>query len=277
MKINDLKNYIGFGIAGNFAHHLDQAGEAKDFVDVIVDEENAPKGIFPFYAKYTNSFLNIFPLSNNVINIPKDESYKVQVEPEVALVCDIIYKEEKVTDIKINYFTAYNDCSVREPAAPKISMKKNWGENSKGVSLDFIKVDKFDENGIMDDYAIASFLKDKDGLHEYGQDSSINTYSYFHNKLKNWIINKLNTQKDFGPLEDLNIIIKENSYPKNMIIAIGATRYTDFGEHRFLQKEDEIYVCLYNKNKYTHEEIKNNIKNKNKKLDDTSILHQIVI
>jgi len=277
MDINDLKDYIGFGIAGNFAHHLDQAGEAKDFIDVIVDEDNAPKGIFPFYAKGTNSFLNTFPLSHDTISIPSDISYKVQVEPEVALVCEIIYKNDKVIDLKINKFTAYNDCSIREPGAPKISQKKNWGKNTKGISLDFINIDKFELNGIMDDYAISSFLKDKDGFHEYGKDSNINTYSYFHTKLKNWIINKLNTQEDFGPLENLGNIIKENNYPRNMIIAIGATQYTEFGEHRFLQKEDEIYICLYNKNKYTYEEIKNNIKNNYKKLDDTSILHQIVI
>jgi len=277
MKIEDLKEFVGFGIAGNFAHHLDQAGEAKDFVDVIVDEKDAPKGIFPFYAKSTNSFLNIFPLSNNKINIPNDSTYKVQVEPEVALICDIEYENNNIIDIKVNYFTAYNDCSIREPAASKISQKKNWGKNTKGISLDFIKVDKFEKNGIMDDYAIASFLKDSDGFHEYGKDSDIKTYSYFHKKLKNWIINKLNTQEDFGPLENLNNLIKENNNPKKMIIAIGATQYTEFGENRYLKEDDEIFVCLYNKNKYKYSQIKNSISNNNLDLEDTSILHQVVI
>ncbi len=277
MKIEELNNYIGFGIAGNFAHHLDQAGEAKDFINVVVDEEEAPKGIFPFYAKDTNSFLNIFPLSDDKISIPNDQSYKIQVEPEVALICDIEYNENKVSNINVNYFTAYNDCSVREPAAPKISQKKNWGKNTKGISFDFIKVDKFEKDGIMDNYVISSFLKDKDGFHEYGKDSDIKTYSYFHKKLKNWIINKLNTQEDFGPLENLSKIIKENNYPKKMIIAIGATQYTDFGENRYLQKNDEIYICLYNKNKYTYEQIKDNIRNNNLNLEETSILHQIII
>jgi len=277
MNINELKNYIGFGIAGNFAHHLDQAGEAKDFVDVIVDEENAPKGIFPFYAKDSDTFLNIFPLSNDKITIPNDSSYKVQVEPEVALVCEILYEDNKVIDLNINYFTAYNDCSIREPAAAKISMKKNWGKNTKGISNDFIKVDSFEKDGIMDNYAIASFLKDEDGFHEYGKDSNINTYSYFHTKLKNWIINKLNTQKDFGPLEDLHNIIKQNNKPKNMIIAIGATQYTDFGENRYLKKGDEIYICLYNRTKYNYNEIISNIKNDNFNLEGTSILHQVVV
>jgi len=277
MKIEDLKDYIGFGIAGNFAHHLDQAGEAKDFKNVVVEEENAPKGIFPFYAKYTNSFLNTFPLSEDKIFIPDDKSYKIQVEPEVALVCDIIYENNKVSDIKVNYFTAYNDCSIREPGAPKISQKKNWGKDTKGISSEFIKVDKFSKDGVMDRYSIASFLKDKDGFHEYGKDSKIKTYSYFHEKLKNWIINKLNTQEDFGPLEDLIKIIDENNNPKKMIIAIGATQYTEFGENRYLKKDDEIYICLYNNEKYSYTQIKENIKNNKSNLDETSILHQIVI
>ena len=192
MKIKDLEDYIGFGIAGNFAHHLDQAGEAKDFVDVIVEEKDAPKGIFPFYAKDASSFLNIFPLSSNTILIPNDSSYKVQVEPEVALICELKYENNIISDILVKSFSAYNDCSIREPSASKISMKKNWGNNTKGICLEFIDVDKFEVGGVMDNYAIASFLKDKNGLHEYGKDSNVNTYSYFHNKLKNWIITKLN-------------------------------------------------------------------------------------
>ena len=40
---------IGLGVAGNFAGHLEQAGESADFVDVVVADQNAPKGIFPFY------------------------------------------------------------------------------------------------------------------------------------------------------------------------------------------------------------------------------------
>lgn len=43
------KKFLGLGIAGNFALHLDQAGEAEDFKDVITTEEAAPKGIFPFF------------------------------------------------------------------------------------------------------------------------------------------------------------------------------------------------------------------------------------
>ena len=66
-----MKNIIGFGIAGNFAHHLDQAGESSDFVNVKTEEENAPKGIFPFYLPKSDSFLGVYPLSNDIIVAPR--------------------------------------------------------------------------------------------------------------------------------------------------------------------------------------------------------------
>ena len=47
MKI-ELKNTACFGVAGNFTGHLEQAGEAADFVSVAA-AENAPKAVFPTY------------------------------------------------------------------------------------------------------------------------------------------------------------------------------------------------------------------------------------
>ena len=35
-----------------------------------------------------------------------------------------------------------------------------------------------------------------------------------------------------------------------MIISIGATRYTEYGEHTFLQSGDEVIVALYDNNLY---------------------------
>ena len=39
------KNFVGFGIAGNFALHLEQAGELEDFKEVITEDPNGPKGM----------------------------------------------------------------------------------------------------------------------------------------------------------------------------------------------------------------------------------------
>jgi hypothetical protein len=199
------------------------------------------------------------------------------MEPEVALLCDIIYQDDKVIDIIPNYFTAYNDCSIRKPDAKKISQKKNWGKDTKGISNQFIKIDKFSNGGIMDSYYIASFLKRDGKIYPYGEDSAVLTYNYFHEKLINWIINKLNTQKDEGPLEDLSSYIKELDYPKNMIISIGATSYTKFGETGFLKDGDETFVVVYDKNKYCYDEILEHISNQSYSLENSSVLHQEVI
>jgi len=47
-RMEQYKNYLGLGIAGNFALHLAQAGELEDFKNVLTEDEAAPKGMFPF-------------------------------------------------------------------------------------------------------------------------------------------------------------------------------------------------------------------------------------
>ena len=58
-----------------------------------------------------------------------------------------------------------------------------------------------------------------------------------------------------------------------MIISIGVTSCTPFGEKRFLKPGDEVYVVVYDSNKYSLDEIKNNLDN----LEDCSVLHQKII
>jgi len=278
MSKEHLKEFIGFGIAGNFAHHLEQAGEASDFVNIKVDDENAPKGIFPFYLPKSETFLGTYPLSSQNIKHPRTKDGNLQMEPEVALICEIIYENNQVKDIIPNFFTAYNDCSIRKEGAKKISEKKNWGEETKGISSQIIPIDKFEEDGIMESYHIASFLK-RDGIvHPYGEDSAVKTYNYIYGQLKNWIIEKVNTQKDEGPLEDLQSYIQKCNYPQGMIISIGATSYTEFGENTFLEVNDEIFVYVYDSKKYTFNDILANAKTENiDKLSNCSLLHQKII
>ena len=158
--------------------------------------------------------------------------------------------------------------------ANKISQKKNWGSSTKGVSNQTIKIDYFETKGTMDNYYIASFLKRDSNIYEYGKDSSVLTYSYFYTKLKTWLIDKINTQKDEGPLEDISLYLKQNNYPTNMIISIGATQYTEFGEKNFLQINDEIYIVIYDKTINSYSQIKNHIQNNNTNIQGASVLHQ---
>jgi hypothetical protein len=248
--MNDYNNFVGFGVAGNFALHLEQAGESADFTDVITDDPNGPKGMFPFYIPNRGDFLGTFPLSSDILTLPPQKC-NVQIEPEVALVCDLTYDETgKVTQILPKFFGAYNDCSLRIEGAAKISHKKNWGANSKGLSKALIPIDSFDAGGVMDHYRIASFLRRDGALMRYGEDVALSGYSYFYSKLLEWMTHQINTQTNIGPLEPISHYLKEAKNPTQAIISIGATRYTPFGETNFLQEDDEIIVVVYDNDLY---------------------------
>lgn len=254
-----FKNFIGFGVAGNFAGHLEQAGEAADFVAVKTEEALQPKAIFPFYVPSetlapTEQFLSAYPLSNDTIAFPNDAD-NLQIEPEVALICEIEYQDGKVVALKPTHFAAYNDCSIRRPNARKICEKKNWGANSKGISATQIALDKFEQGGNLDQYNISCFHKRDGKLNAYGEDSPAVSYSYFHQKLLNWIIDKMNNQPDQGPMNHIAELIKQAGYPTQAVISIGATRYTSFGETNFLQMGDTSIVVVYNAQQYSHDEI----------------------
>jgi hypothetical protein len=248
--VDNYKNYVGFGVAGNFALHLEQAGESADFKEVITDDPNGPKGMFPFYLPNRGDFLGTFPLSSDILTLPSQKC-NVQIEPEVALICDLTYdKQGFVTAITPKFFGAYNDCSLRIEGAAKISHKKNWGPNSKGLSQTLIPIDTFEKGGVMDHYRIASFLRRDGALMRYGEDVELEGYSYFYGKLLEWMTNQINTQSSVGPLEPISDYLKKSGHPTQAIISIGATRYTSFGETNFLQEGDELIVVVYDNNLY---------------------------
>jgi len=259
---------IGLGVAGNFAHHLEQAGELKDFENVVTKEVDAPKGIFPFYLPNSKSFLGLYPIGREWLELPNYES-NAQVEPEVAILFDIVYNDTmEVTDLVAKEFTAFNDCTIRKEGAKKISEKKSWCANSKGMAKEWIAIDKFEEGGVMDNFHLCSFVK-RDGVtYPYGVDAPLLGYSYFYSKLTTWLIEKMNEQKDFGPLEDISLHLKESAYPKQAIVSIGATAYAEFGEKNYLQSGDEIFVVVYDARKGNAD---------TKEATDKVILHQVVV
>lgn len=244
-----LKETIGLGVAGNFAHHLEQAGELKDFENIITKEEGEPKGIFPFYLPNSESFLGRYPIGTEILELPAYEA-NAQVEPEVAILFDIDYDEAfKVIGLRARKFTAFNDCTIRKEGAKKISEKKSWSNNSKGIAKNWIEIDMFEEGGVMDDFHLCSFVKRDGVLHEYGVDAPLLGYSYFYKKLENWLVVKMNEQKDFGVLEDIAMHLKTCDYPQQALVSIGATAYASFGESNYLKSDDEIYVVVYDARK----------------------------
>ncbi len=243
-----LHDTICLGVAGNFAHHLEQAGELKEFEDVVTTEADAPKGIFPFYLPQSDTFLGIYSIGTDTLSLPSYQA-NAQVEPEIAVLFDIVYDDNhSVVDLVALKFTTFNDCTIRKEGAKKISQKKSWGENSKGIGDKWIDIDKFEEGGVMDNYHLCSFLKRDGVLYPYGVDAPLLGYSYFYSKLKLWLIDKMNNQKDFSILEDISSHLKSTNYPKQALVSIGATAYAEFGESNYLQKDDEVYVIAYDKN-----------------------------
>jgi len=241
----DLRNTIGLGVAGNFAHHLEQAGELKDFESVITEAKDAPKGLFPFYLPHSQSFLGIYPISDTITLPPYQAN--TQVEPEIVILFDIVYNHaDEVLKLNAKFFSTFNDCTIRKEGAKKISEKKSWGKDSKGLGDKWIEIDKFEASGVMDSYRLCSFVKREGVLYPYGEDAPLLGYSYFYEKLEKWLIEKMNTQKDFGPLENISEHLKNTNYPKQALISIGATAYLAFGENNYLQNGDEIYVIAYN-------------------------------
>ena len=247
--MDKYKNYLGLGIAGNFALHLEQAGELEDFKDVITEDPNGPKGMFPFYVPGFDNQLGIYPLSDDTIILPEGD-VNVQAEPEVGLICDISYENGKVTAITPKQFGAYNDCSIRKEGAKKISEKKNWGPASKGLSSTLIDIDKFEEGSMLDHWRICSFVRNNEMMMRYGEDVELSGYSFFYQKLTDWMTNQINSQVDHGPLEPLIEYIAQAGYPEKVVISIGATRYTPYGEKTFLQEGDEVIVVVYDNDVY---------------------------
>ena len=243
--MENFSTYAGFGIAGNFALHLEQAGEIEDFKNLEVADENGPKGIFPFYMPGFNTSIGVYPLSSDTIILPEQTLLNIQAEPEVVLECTLRYEAGKVVSVVPERFAPYNDCSIRRPGAKKISEKKNWGEASKGVGAKMMSVGSFVQGGDMDRWRIASFLRRNGELHRYGEDTALTGYSYFHGKLLEWIVDQLNTQTDTGPLEPVLSYLEKAGYPEKMLISIGATRYTPYGETTFLREGDAVIVVLY--------------------------------
>ncbi|MEO0477420.1 MAG: DUF5718 family protein, partial [Planctomycetota bacterium] len=174
----------------------------------------------------------------------------LQIEPELALLCEMSYDaEDVVTAIQPTHFAAYNDCSTRRPNATKISQKKNWGPNTKGLASDqWLPLDTFETGGCLDRFRLACYLKRDGELHTYGEDSPVagpDGYGYMYGQLLDWLTNRLNTQQDAGPLEDLPTWLSFADHPSYAIIAIGATRYTPLGESTYLQPGDESIVVAY--------------------------------
>ncbi|PNH95580.1 DUF5718 family protein [Vibrio diazotrophicus] len=267
----NLESCIGFGIAGNFAGHLEQAGESKDFENLHIDKDK-PQGIFPFYIPNTYKNLGTYPISDKFQFLSSSEN--VQVEPEVVLYCELVYNGDVVEKIIPKSFSAFNDCTIRKDNALKISEKKNWGKNSKGISNNWISIDSFDENGILSNYSISSYVYRDGNLEKYGVKAKVSDYTLFYQELLDWAVNCINSQKDEGPLENLSSVLNNAKMPTHCLLAVGATAYESFGENNYIKVGDTIYVVVH---KSEDTNIETRILNSDLDCNDISYVKQTTI
>lgn len=235
-------SWAGFGVAGNFAGHLEQAGEVRDFA-TLVRTGNGPKGMFPFHLAVPGA-LGADPVSSDSLVLPAGA--QIQGEPESALLCELAYLEDGSVRVTPTAFGAFDDASIRREGARKISEKKNWGPGSKGATSNWIPLpDGLVPGCAMDRYRIASFLRVGGIWEAYGVDSPVLGYMLYGPALVEWIGDRLAHQIDEGPLENLRMLLRKAGDPAHAVVTIGATRYTELGETGWLQHGDAFAVCVY--------------------------------
>lgn len=248
VALDALHSAVGLGVAGNFAGHLEQAGEAADFANVVPTTAEAPKGMFPWYVPGRPGQLGVFPVTHGLLELPDQPGVDLQIEPEAGVIARLEYDPGgNVIAIRPEVVAAWNDCSIRREGARKISDKKNWGPASKGVAARGFRVHDIDATGALADLRIASFMRRGGEAQEYGVDSPAAGYSYAGATLIDWMIDRLRKQQgsDDTPLEPVGEYLRGAGCPERALIGIGATRYTPFGESTYLVAGDESIVIVY--------------------------------
>lgn len=245
---------FGLGIAGNFAGHLTQTGEAKGLSQAIDDEK--PQALFAFYVPNgQENYLTINPYSSDILTIPTKKDAKVQMEAEVAVVADVEYQDDVVTGITPRSMRLFNDATYRNAEVEKLAQKKNWGEASKGIGSQSLPLSGFDPKSGLNAYRFCSFHCRDDNWYLCCQDASITDYSYFYQSVIDWLIDTINQQQSEGALHNIYALLANAGYPKQVLISLGASRYTELGEQHHLKAGDKICMVLYHQDKMDFETI----------------------
>jgi hypothetical protein len=275
----DLRDTFGFGVAGNFAGHLEQAGEATDFVNVAAEPER-PKGIFPWYVPGSDTFLGAFPLSSDTLTVPDPAVApgNIQVEPELAVAFDVSHDGAgNIVSLQPRWVAAFDDCSLRRPNARRISEKKNWGAGSKGLAARGWAIGDLDPAGAVASLRLACFLRRGEETHAYGVDSAIPTYTLFGDGLIEWLVDRLRHQRgaEDTPLEDVGALL-DASGASRVVVGVGATRYEPYGETTFVEAGDEAIVVVYDSDVHTPADVATFVaERRDEELTSASVLRRV--
>lgn len=251
-RLKSWHRTFGLGVAGNVAGHMQQAGEAD-----ASHSSNMPAAVFTFYAPHPHTVdatedevlgrLENFPVTNAVIDFPPHGG-NVQVEPEMGLLCDIVYAKDSSSVERLipRRVAAFNDCSIRQlDGSSKLSEKKNWGAGSKGISLRSFRINSISKGSYVDQLCLASYIQRGEDTFQYSVPAPARNYLLFHDALLDWIVDSINTQQDTDKWEEIFPLLVESDYPVSMWIALGAGEYTDWGSTNYLQPKDQSLVMVY--------------------------------
>ena len=281
IDLEALRSTFGFGVAGNFTGHLEQAGEAGDFHNVAAAAAQ-PKGIFPWYVPGSEAFLGTWPLDAARLLVPDPDAApgRIQIEPELGLYCEVERAEDgSVRTLRPRWAAAFDDCSLRRPNAPKISHKKNWGAGSKGLARRAFAVSDVASDGALESLRLACFLRRGSETHAYGVDSALVSYMLTGERLLDWLVERLHHQhgSDDTPLEDVGALLTESG-ATSVLVGVGASRYEPLGESTFVQPGDEAIVVVYDAEAHEPDQVTERIAARaDEKLGAASILRRVAV
>lgn len=258
MVNNDpVKPLLGLGIAGNSAGHLQQTGESKAFSKL--DDINRPQALFPFYVPQAKEvYLASMPYSDTKLCLPDNPQAKVQMEPELALKLNVSYgKNGTLIQLKPTAMTVLNDATYRNAAVTKLAQKKNWGAASKGLACHEIKIDSFTSGCRLDHFRLCGFHQRNGEWQLCGEDVALTEYSYFYEDLLQWLLKQIQEQQDKALLHNIKSLLAQADFPEQILISIGATRYSGYGEQHQLFSGDQSAVVLYDSRAYHFKEVFN--------------------
>tara|TARA_R110001583_G_scaffold1583_2_gene12309 strand:+ start:16070 stop:16912 length:843 start_codon:yes stop_codon:yes gene_type:complete len=247
---NKNNTLLGLGIAGNSAGHLQQTGESKGFSQLV--DANKPQALFPFYVPGAKEgYLSVHPYSEHHLHLPDSENAKVQMEPELALKLSVSYGQQGLVEgLKVLAVTVINDATYRNADIVKLAQKKNWGTSCKGLADHEIMIDAFTLGSSLDHFRLCGFHQRDSQWSLCGDDVALNEYSYFYEDILQWLVTQIQTQQNKGPLHNIQDLLTQADHPENILVAIGATRYSSYGETHQLISGDQSAVILYDSRAY---------------------------
>lgn len=248
---------LGLGIAGNSAGHLQQTGEIKGLS--AIDEAAKPQALFPFFVSNAKqAYLTCMPYSSTQLHLPKAVDAKVQMEAELALKLAVVYGDEgEVRQLTAISMTVINDATYRNASVGKLAEKKNWGLATKGIAADDILIDKFVAGGELDYFRLCGFHQSKGQWQLCGQNTAITEYTYFYQELLQWLLKQIRQQQDKNALHNIQDLLSQAHYPEQILVSIGATRYSAYGEQHQLLSGDQTAVILYDSRVYHYKDVLN--------------------